>query len=98
MTNKYAGRSTYRYRLVRAEFLRRCKQADAPCWLCQRSINYELPFQHPEAFNADHAIPISVRPDLAEDIAVLRPSHKSCNERRGNEEPFLDIGVPSEVW
>ena len=96
--NKHAGRRTYRYRLIRAEFLSDCKRRQAPCWLCSRSIDYGLTHEHPEAFNADHAIPISVRPELADDINNLRPSHRACNERRGNAEPFIDIGIPSEVW
>lgn len=98
MTSKHAGRRTGRFRAQRAEFLAKCKANDVPCWLCGKSIDYLLPYQHPECFNLDHAIPVSVRPELAEDPASFRASHRLCNERRGNSEPFLDLGEPSETW
>ena len=69
-----------------------------PCWLCSKPINYTLHYKHPEAFNLDHAIPLSVRPELADDYNNFRSSHAVCNSRRQAEEPFLDIGVPSEQW
>ena len=97
-TSKHAGRRTGRFRALRAEFLRKCKANEAPCWLCGKAIDYTLPHEHPECFNVDHAIPVSVRPDLAEDVQNCRPSHRVCNERRGDQDPFLDLGAPSEVW
>ena len=98
MAGKYAGRSSARFRALRGEFLRKCKASKAPCWLCGGALNYALPHPHPESFNVDHAIALSVRPELADDMNNFRPAHKACNERRGNADPELDIGVPSEVW
>ena len=97
-TSKYAGRSTRRYKEQRAQFRRKCKANNAPCWLCGRVIGYDLDRNHPDAFNLDHAIPKSVRPDLAEDPANFRPSHKTCNERRGADVPTIELGRPSEAW
>jgi hypothetical protein len=97
-TSQYAGRSTRRYKALRAEFRRKCRNASAPCWLCGKAIDYDLPPDHPDCFNVDHAIAKSKRPDLAEDMANFRPSHKVCNERRGNDAPNIDIGRPSEDW
>lgn len=96
--SKYAGRSTARFRAIRAEFRRKCKARNAPCWLCGKPIDYELPRQHPDCFNVDHAIPLSMRRDLADDINNFRPSHRICNERRGNDEPTIALGQPSEAW
>ena len=97
-TSQYAGRSTRRYKALRAEFRRKCRSNNAPCWLCSRPIDYDLPREHGECFNLDHAIPKSVRADLAEDPANFRPSHKVCNERRGADAPTIELGRPSEQW
>lgn len=97
-TSQYAGRSTRRYKSLRAEFKRKCSANDSPCWLCGRPIDYTLPSNHPDGFNLDHAIPKAERNDLAEDPANFRPSHKVCNERRGAGAPKIDIGAPSETW
>lgn len=98
MTSQYAGRSTRRYKQLRTEYRSKCRATHAHCWLCQKPIDYNLPREHPEAFNLDHAIPVSARPDLAEDTKNFRPSHRVCNERRGNDDPDIDLGKPSESW
>lgn len=97
-TSQYAGRSTRRYKTLRAEFRRKCKARNEPCWLCGKPLDYDLPKDHPESFNLDHAIPLSTRRDLAEDPRNFRPAHKVCNERRGKDSPSIDIGQPSETW
>lgn len=97
-TSRYAGRSTRRYKALRAEFRTKCKARNAPCWLCGNPIGYDLPRDHPESFNLDHFIPKSERNDLAEDPRNFRPSHKDCNERRGNDQPHIDLGHLSESW
>jgi hypothetical protein len=96
--SKYDGRNSYRFRLLRVEFRRQCRLDNRPCWLCGDAIDYDLPNEHPECFQVDHAIPVSQRPDLGDDINNLRPSHRFCNERRGNNEPAIVMGVPSEQW
>lgn len=101
----YAGRSTRRYKTTRAQFRDDCSRYEnpdgsigAPCWLCGNPIDYTLAHPHPECFNLDHAIVIEDRPDLAEDPANYRPSHKHCNEERGNGDPHIVLGQPSEDW
>ena len=91
-------RSSRAYRAARTAFRADCRRSSKPCWLCQGAIDYELPREHPESFNLDHAIPVAERPDLLVDPANFRPSHKVCNERRGNDEPSIDLGQPSESW
>lgn len=97
-TSKYAGRSTRRYKELRAAFRRKCKANTLPCWLCGNTIDYYLPHVHPDSFNLDHAVPRSQRPNLAEDPANFRPSHRICNEKRGADAPQIPIGQPSEHW
>lgn len=96
--NPNAGRRARRFISQRKSFRKHCNDSGLTCWLCGQPISYELPKEHPEAFNFDHAYPVDQRPDLAEDPANFRPSHKHCNERRGNKEPFIDLGIPSENW
>lgn len=97
-TSRYAGRATYRYRTLRREFRSTSKARNSPCWLCGKAIDYSADRGHPDSFNVDHAVPISERLDLAEDPRNFRPSHRVCNERRGNHAPRLDTGQPSEIW
>lgn len=103
--SKHAGRRTRRYRMLRAAFREQCAMFINPdgtmgacCWLCGKPLDYSLPDDHPEGFNLDHAIPVSTHPELAEDPANFRSSHKDCNERRGDRAPFIELGTPSEDW
>ena len=102
---KSAGRSTRRYRMLRANFRAACAafvnpdgSIGAHCWLCGKPIDYALPAGHPQAFNLDHAYPVSTHPELAEDPANFRPSDADCNLRRGDRAPFIELGTPSEDW
>lgn len=94
----FPDRSSQRYKDLRTSYRADCERNTKPCWLCSDPINYTLPKEHPEAFNLDHAIPVRERPDLLCDPANFRPSHKVCNERRGDDEPTIDLGDPSELW
>jgi hypothetical protein len=96
--NPNAGRRTRRFMSQRKTFRAHCSAEQLPCWLCGKPIDYELPKDHPDSFNLDHAYAVTQRPELAEDTANFRPSHKACNERRGNREPLIDLGIPSEDW
>jgi len=96
--SRYAGRSTRRYKASRARFRAECEREQRPCWLCGLPIDYTLVHPHPECFNLDHAYTVGDRPELAEDPANYRPSHKHCNEERGDNEPFIPLGSPSEDW
>jgi 5-methylcytosine-specific restriction endonuclease McrA len=103
--SKHFGRRTRRFRMLRANYRALCAawqnpdgSTGLPCWLCGKPIDYELPHGHPEAWELDHAWPVSTHPELAEDPANFRPSHADCNEKRGNGPPFIALGTPSEDW
>jgi 5-methylcytosine-specific restriction endonuclease McrA len=66
---KSHGRAGHRWRTIRAQVL---EQSNV-CHLCGKG----------GADTVDHVIPLSVAPELAHDMANLRPAHKSCNSRRG---------------
>jgi 5-methylcytosine-specific restriction endonuclease McrA len=103
--SKHAGRRTRRYRMLRANYRAACAAFTNPdgtvgacCWLCGKTLDYSLPDNHPEGFNLDHAIPVSVDPALAEDPANFRSAHQDCNQRRGDQAPFIELGQLSEDW
>ncbi len=63
------GRRTSSFKKMR---LRVLSTSDI-CWLCGQ----------PGSTTVDHVIPLSLAPDLAEDITNLRPAHLRCNSKRG---------------
>lgn len=73
----------HRDRRLKQEHRRRCRAANLPCALCGDPIDYSLPPTSPHAFQSDHRIPVSVRPDLGYHASLLQPSHASCNRSRG---------------
>ncbi len=91
-----------RYKKLKAQFRQDCEDQQLPCWIadCLMPIDYNLRSPHPDSFSVDHALPVSERPDLAEDPENFRPSHLDCNKRRGTKDPntVTDIGAPSEQW
>lgn len=94
-----------RYKKRRAEFRDACEKDQLPCWLpwCGKPIDYSLRSPHPDSWSLDHAIPVSERPDLAEDPANFRPAHLTCNKQRGTTDVeagarLSDIGEASEDW
>lgn len=93
-----AIRESRRYRKARAEFRAVCADQGLPCWLDGKPIDYSLPKDHPDSWSLDHALPVVDHPELAIDPANFRPAHLDCNKRRGNDEPFIRLGVPSESW
>lgn len=52
------------------------------CHLCGEPIDYDLPPGHPQAFEADHIIPVAVGgTSTLDNIAA---SHRVCNQRKGD--------------
>lgn len=80
-----AGRPNPRYsngarrRAIRA----RWEAIGAPCALCGRPIDYDLPAGHPMAFEVDEVVPVSRGGDPL-DFANTQPAHRICNQRKGN--------------
>ncbi|OKH78217.1 hypothetical protein EB75_28150 [Mycobacterium sp. ST-F2] len=100
MTARNAGfdRAQHHYKDLKRKFRTECQERADDCWLCFRPIDYSLEYPHPESFSVDHAVTVKARPELADDYHNFRPAHLVCNQMRGDEEPHLDIGEPSEVW
>ncbi|WP_406709351.1 HNH endonuclease [Trueperella pyogenes] len=74
------------------------KQHQRPCAICGQPIDYSAPPNTPQAFELDHIIPKSKRPDLALDPGNLQPTHSICNRRKNNKTQPLSLGNPSKQW
>lgn len=100
MSTPKVNRGTRNMQKLRKEFRTQCETANESCWLCGQPIDYTAPKDHPDAFELDHYFPVSTHPQLAEDPAGFRPSHRSCNGARGNTDPadILSIGQQSRAW
>lgn len=94
MTGPQAGRAGSRWRRLRANLAAEHR----PCWICGQPIDYTAPAGHPDAFEADHRIPRSLAPHLAEDPANLEAAHRRCNRQRGTQPPHPDLGTTSRDW
>lgn len=63
-----------------------------PCHICGGEIDYTLPPHDPMAYELDEIVPVSKYwlggyrspSEAALDPANVAPSHRICNERRGN--------------
>lgn len=88
------GRTTAAHRKNRREL----RALGLHCWICGQPINYEAHKDDPDSFEYDHAKSIKAHPELADDPANGRPSHKRCNGTKGAGEMLAGIGTPSEEW
>lgn len=52
------------------------------CWICGDIIDMSLPHTNRMSFTADHVDPTSLGGSL---LGEIRPAHRSCNSRRGND-------------
>lgn len=88
------------YRRRKVEFRDECQPLNASCWLCGGEIDYTVTGgpDVPNGFSVDHAIPWTVRPDLAYDMGNFRPAHWQCNSERGTSDVDLGLGDGSRVW
>lgn len=86
-----------RFKAAKRRFKQHCESNDAVCWLCGGPIDYKAPPDMADAFNLDHRIPRSQRPDLTEDPGNWSPSHASCNKSRKDSAPTT-LGTTSRAW
>jgi 5-methylcytosine-specific restriction endonuclease McrA len=98
-------RSSTAYKKAREQFLFQAKHhrnrdgtTGEPCWLCSEPIDYRLRFPHPRSWSLDHVIPLKKNPAWALNSAGFRSAHFDCNNRRGTDEPSIDLGSQSEIW
>ena len=70
------------------------------CHICGQPIDYTLrPSSGPNAWEPDHVIPVSKRPDLELDLGNILPSHARCNRARGDgTNGENELGMRSRIW
>lgn len=97
--------STRAFKKAKEEFFEEGKRLDAmgdpaaDCWICGKRIDYKTPpSTSPESHELDHYFPVSIYPELQDDPAGFRHSHKKCNGERGNGQPKLDMGEIIPQW
>lgn len=103
------GRSGRPWQRVRRMAYNRDAARNAPCWICGKPIDYQASNDaksadySPDAWEPDHFYSPEERPELAEDLANLRPSHSRCNRQRGAEQKNAfsearNLGKTSRAW
>lgn len=92
------GRWSQRYLNLRNRFRASCRKLGLPCHICGQGIDYDIPAGEPDSFEVDHFYPVDTHPELFEDIANFRPSHKGCNSSRGTADVKPVLGQLSEAW
>ena len=89
-----------RWKYIRKMAWDRDRKAKAVCHICGQPIDYSLPpSSGPEAYEPDHVIPVSKRPDLELDLNNILASHTRCNRSRGDGENGENaLGMRSRIW
>lgn len=73
-------------------------QRRQPCARCGQRIDYALPPDHPQAFNAGHIKAWANYPHLREDPANLQPEHAKCGKSAHNDAGQTSVGSTSRQW
>lgn len=100
-----ARTSTRRFKQQREEFyqtgitLDQAGDPQADCWICKKRIDYTAkPGTTDDSHELDHYYPVSTHPDLQDDPAGFRHSHRRCNRERSNGQPKAELGEPVPDW
>ena len=72
-------------------------QRKQPCARCGQRIDYSLPFDHPQAFNAGHIKSWIDHPELREDPGNLQPEHAYCG-KSAKQNDTTQLGATSRQW
>lgn len=89
-----------RWPVVRKLAWNRDRKARAVCHICKQPIDYSLPASScPDAWEPDHILPVSKRPDLELDLNNIKASHMRCNRARGDgTNGENELGMQSRIW
>ena len=72
-------------------------QRRQPCARCGQHIDYTLPPDHPQAFNAGHIKAWADYPHLREDPSNLQPEHATCG-KSAQKLQGPGLGATSRQW
>ena len=84
------GGSNCRRSYARDKLRARVASMGLPCHICGQPIDYSLPARDPMSFELDEVVPVSAFPPEERKAAAcdernVAPSHRICNERKGNK-------------
>lgn len=68
---------------ARTKIRQALKATGGPCDLCGQPIDYSLPHFHPDAFEVDEKVPVSLGGNPL-DMDNVQRAHRKCNLERGN--------------
>lgn len=54
------------------------------CHWCSKALDHRAPRGAPNAIEVDHLVPVSLRPDLADELSNLTLACYPCNRSKGN--------------
>jgi hypothetical protein len=92
------GRTTAAHRRNRENLKKLTAEHGLPCALCGQAIDTTLPHTDAWSFAYDHIKSRLAYPELADDPSNGQPSHRRCNENKGDGDARPGLGDPSEVW
>jgi 5-methylcytosine-specific restriction endonuclease McrA len=93
------GRTTATWRKLRLQCFKRDKAANAPCWICGGSIDYDAkPSSHDYAWEPDHRHSVKTHPELAEVPENVMPSHRKCNRAKRDKAAVNELGRRTRAW
>ncbi|MDK6445737.1 HNH endonuclease [Alloscardovia omnicolens] len=97
--------NTRRFKQLKQEFFDTGRRLDsdgdpsADCWICHKRIDYTAaPGTTDLSHELDHYYPVSKYPQLQDDPANFRHSHRLCNRQRGNGQPKIGLGDVITRW
>jgi hypothetical protein len=76
-------RNTQRWKRLRAEVYR----TESDCYICGLAVDFQAKSWEPWAPNADHVVPVELRPDLAFERSNVRLAHRACNSSKRSRLP-----------
>ena len=80
----------------RRALIARVRSLGMPCHICGLPIDYSLPAGHPLAYELDELVPVS-RGGSPTDPGNVAPSHRICNQWRGNKPMHVVDAIRSAV-
>jgi len=88
------GRTGRPYRRRRDEL----RRSNAPCHICGRAIDYQLPHTDPMSFVMDHVVPLAFNGHPTASTNT-RAAHRLCNGRKGTKSADAVVIIPqSRCW
>lgn len=78
---------------ARKKLRERIKMQGRDCAICGRPIDYTLPAGHPWSYELDEIIPVSLGGNPL-DIKNVQPTHRTCNQAKGNKLMKNSINIP----